>query len=879
MEKRYNPKLVEKKWEKFWEEKRYFSPSPGKKNKTFSMVMPPPNITGVLHMGHAFNMTLQDIVARFKRMQGYEVLWIPGIDHAGIATQNVVEKELLKKGLTREKLGREEFVKRIWQWKEVYGERIFNQMKKLGISCSWEDRKFTMDEDHCRAVREVFVTLYEEGYIYKGDYIINWCPRCQTALSDIEVEYEEIQGKLYYIKYPFCDAEKECKEYLVVATTRPETMLGDVAVAVNPGDERYKKFHGKRLKLPLVGRILPLIYDDYVDPDFGSGALKVTPAHDVEDFNIGKRHNLPLINIFNKDATINENGGIYKGLDRYQCREKIIKDLKNKGYLDRIEDYTYRLGKCYRCGTVIEPYLSSQWFVRMRDLADKAIEVVKQGKIKFYPSYWERSYFDWLERIHDWCISRQIWWGHRLPVWYCEDCGKVMVMREDPANCKGCGSAKIRQDEDVLDTWFSSSLWPFSTLGWPARGKKFEKFYPTSLLCSGWDILFFWVARMIMMGLKFTGKPPFLKVHIHPLIGDEKGEKMSKSKGNVVDPLMLMEKYGTDAFRFSLVALKTESPYLRFSEERVKGYRNFANKIWNASRFVLMNLEEFNPSEETLLMEDELELADRWILSRYGRVIDEVTQNLESFNFSRSAQLIYQFIWSDFCDWYIELVKSRLRMKNRSSEIAKAILYEVLKGGLKLLHPFMPFITEEIFHRLPETGESIMISDWPKRKWKIDYQAESVMVLIMDTVIEIRSIRSEMKIPPQRKIEVRIGASNDLYREILERNSTYIVDLAGIEKLSIAQKVNRPSKCASGIVRDIDIFIPLEKIVNIDKERERLQKELQRIEQEYLWTKEKLDSDLFLKKAPPEVVEKEKRKETEFKLKLEKLKKRIEDLK
>jgi len=875
MEKRYNPKQAEEKWEKFWEKKGYFSPHSGKKRKVFSMVMPPPNITGALHMGHAFNLTLQDIVARFKRMQGYEVLWVPGIDHAGIATQNVVERQLHREGLTREKIGREKFIERVWQWKERYGERIFNQMKKLGISCSWEDKAFTMDNAHSEAVRHVFVTLYEEGYIYRGSYIINWCPRCQTALSDIEVEYEEVKGKLYYIRYPFVNSKN--KDYLVVATTRPETMLGDTAVAVNPNDERYKKFKGKSLLLPLVKRVLPLIFDEYVDPDFGTGVLKVTPAHDLEDFSIGKRHNLPVINIFNKDATINENGGVYQGLDRYKCREAIIKDLKKEGYLEKVEDYIYRLGRCYRCDTPIEPYLSSQWFVKMKDLAKDAIEVVRKGKIKFYPSYWERSYFDWLERIHDWCISRQIWWGHRLPVWYCKECGEVIVSRIEPTTCTKCGSSKLKQDEDVLDTWFSSSLWPFTTLGWPKGGEKFKKFYPTSLLCSSWDILFFWIARMIMMGIKFTGKVPFYKVHIHPLVGDEKGEKMSKSKENVVDPLDIIEKYGTDALRFSLIALKTETPYIRFSEERVKGYRNFANKVWNASRFVLMNLADFYPSKVSFGKED-LELCDRWILSHYRKTIGEVTEKLEEFQFPQAAQTLYQFIWTDFCDWYLELVKSRLKKESKSRRVAQFVLYKVLKGTLKLLHPFMPFLTEEIFQRLPEREESIMISDWPEEEKIEDEEAEREMALIMQVIIEARTIRSEMRIPPQSKIELLLRTSNSESLEILRENSSYIIDLVNTQKLVIDPGIEKPKVCASGMVKDIDIFVPLEKLIEVAKEKNRLAKELEKIKGELARCEKKLFSSEFLKKAPHEVVEKEKKKKIELKLRFEKLRKRLEDI-
>lgn len=877
MEKRYNPKLAEEKWGSGWEDKGYFSPHPGKKRKTFSMVMPPPNITGLLHMGHALNITLQDILARFKRMQGYEVLWIPGIDHAGIATQNVVEKNLQKKGLNRKNLGRQEFINRIWQWKEQYGERIFHQMRKFGVSCSWKDKAFTMDKTHSTAVREVFVTLYEQGYIYKGDYIINWCPSCQTALSDIEVEHEDFAGKIYYIRYPFADCKEKDKKYITIATTRPESLLGDTAVAVNPEDKRYEELKRKTLILPLVGRVLPLIFDEYVDPDFGTGALKITPAHDLEDFSIGKRHNLPLINIFNKDATVNERGGVYQGLDRYTCREAVLQDLKEGDYLEKVEDYVYRLGRCYRCGAVVEPFLSTQWFVKTKNLARDAIKAVEEEKIKFYPEYWRKNYFGWLEKIHDWCISRQIWWGHRLPVWYCQDCGQVIVSREDPTSCQRCSSSNLKQEEDVLDTWFSSSLWPFSTLGWPGKEEKFKKFYPTSCLCSGWDILFFWVARMIMMGVKFTHTVPFHKVHIHPLIGDEKGEKMSKSKGNVVNPLDMTEKYGTDAFRFSLVALKTETPYLRFSPARVKGYRNFANKIWNVSRFVLMNLDDFFSFRDTILPE-KLQLCDRWILSRYRKTAGEVTSHLKNFQFPQAAQTIYQFIWQEFCDWYVELAKSRLREKSEERKVAQGILYQVLKGSLKILHPFMPFITEDLFQRLPETKGSIMISDWPEEERAKDKEAEEKMSFLMEVITEIRTIRAEMKIPPQKKIEVLLRSRNSEHLRILKENSSYIVDLVHPENLSIASNLEKPKICASGIIRDTDIFIPLEKVVKIDKEKERMYKNLKEIEGELERAQKKIASPQFLQKAPPEVVAKEKKKRMQLAAKLDKLKKRLKDL-
>jgi len=879
MKKRYEPEEIEKKWRNFWEKKGYFSPNLKKGKPTFSMVMPPPNITGVLHMGHAFNNTLQDIVARFKRMQGYDVLWVPGIDHAGIATQNVVERSLSKEGLSRQKLGREEFRKRIWEWKERYGERIFSQLRDLGVSCSWRDKAFTMDEGHSLAVKEVFIRLYEEGYIYRGNYIINWCPKCETALSDIEVEYEEKKGKLYYIRYPF--KGKENKDYIVVATTRPETMLGDTAIAVNPEDERYKNLKGEKLILPLVGREIPLIYDDYVDPEFGTGALKVTPAHDPNDFLIGKKHNLSLVNVLNKDGTINENGGEYQGLDRYECRRRLLKDLKDKGFLEKMEDYVYRLGHCYRCGTPVEPYLSLQWFIKMGDLAREAKRVVKEGKIEFFPPFWKKNYFQWLENIHDWCISRQIWWGHSLPVWHCEDCEKVTTSKDKPDKCSHCGSRRIKQDENVLDTWFSSSLWPFSSLGWPKGGEKFERFYPTSLLCSGWDILFFWVSRMIMMSLKFTGKVPFYKVYIHPLIGDEKGEKMSKSKGNVVDPLQMMRKYGTDAFRFSLIALKTDSPYIRFSEDRVRGYRNFANKIWNASRFILMNVDDFTPQKK-LKVSKSLELCDRWILSRYHLLVERVTSDLENFKFSEAANLLYRFIWGELCDWYIELVKPRLLREkgSRSRYSAQWILYYVLKGTLKLLHPFMPFITEEVYQRLPkdeEDEESIMISSWPKPEGERDEEVEDKMRLLMKVIQEVRTIRSEMGISPQKRIDLHLKATGEDL-SLLKKNKSYICNLTRADRLIIGEDVARPSHSVSSIVEEIEIFVPLKGLLDLSREKIRLKRILEELKEELATAERRLSNPEFLRKAPAEVIEKEKEGKRGIKMKMERFKKRLEEI-
>ncbi len=884
MEKRYNPGTVEKKWEKHWEDKDYFSPQEGKEKSVFSMVMPPPNVTGILHMGHAFNSTLQDIVVRFKRLQGYEVLWIPGIDHAGIATQNVVEKQLAREGLDRDKLGREKFVEKVWQWKEKYGERIFAQLKSLGVSCSWKDKSFTMDTHHYQAVCEAFVRLYQQGYIYRGNYIINWCPRCQTALSDIEVEHTELKGKLHYIRYPFKINKKspqdKTQKFLVVATTRPETMLGDTAVAVNPQDKRFKNMKGKILILPLVGREIPLIYDDHVDPKFGTGALKVTPAHSYDDFLISQRHNLAVINILNRDATINENGGKYQGLAIYEVRDRVLNDLKIQGYIEKVEDYTYRVGHCYRCGTPIEPYLSRQWFIKMKDLAREAIRAVKRREIKFTPSYWGKSYFNWLENIHDWCISRQIWWGHQIPVWYCRGCEEIIVSTSIPIECPQCSSTELKQEKDVLDTWFSSSLWPFSTLGWPNGDEKFNRFYPTSLLCSGWDILFFWVARMVMMGLKFTEKVPFHQVYIHPLIGDEGGEKMSKSRGNVVDPLKMMEKYGTDAFRFSLVALKTETPYLRFSEDRVKGYRNFANKIWNASRFCLMNLKDFVPSGELEDLELK-DLCDRWIVSCFSKTVREVTEQLERFEFPQAAQLLYQFIWGEFCDWYIELVKPRLEEKDASSRyVAQFILYWVLRGTLKLLHPFMPFITEEIYQLLPEKREekeSIMVSSWPE--WgKEDVQAEEEMEFLMQIISEIRGIKSGVGIPPQTRVDPFIKDPHDENLVILRENSSYIKNLVKANQLFIGKDISRPELSASSVVGSTEIFLPLKGLVKIKEERQRLKINLKKVNEQVGHVSKKLSSLDFLKKAPPEIVKKEKKRRKELELSREKLSRWLEEI-
>ncbi len=857
MEKVYNPEKVEDKWYKYWEDNNLFRAEVRRDKEPFSIVIPPPNVTGSLHIGHALVNTLQDVIVRFKRMQGYETLWLPGTDHAGIATQNVVEREIAKEGLTRHELGREEFIKRVWEWKEKYGNNIINQLKKLGASCDWSRERFTLDEKLSRAVREVFVTLYNEGLIYKDDYIINWCPRCQTALSDLEVEHKEVNGKLYYIKYPV----KGEDDYLIIATTRPETMLGDVAIAVNPKDERYKKYKGKTVILPIVERELPIIEDEYVDMEFGTGALKITPYHDPNDYEVAKRHNLPGINIFNIDATINENGGKFKGLTREEAREKIVEELKEKGLLVKIEDHVHSVGHCYRCHTAIEPYLSSQWFVKIKPLAEPAIEAVRDERITFTPKRWEKIYFDWMENIRDWCISRQIWWGHRIPVWYCNDCGTYSASVEDLHACPKCGSTNIVQEEDVLDTWFSSALWPFSTLGWPDKTEDLDYFYPTSLLVTGFDIIFFWVARMIMMGLKFMGDVPFRKVFVNPLVGDEEGKKMSKTKGNVVDPLVIIEKYGADALRYTLASLTTDVNYIKLSETKIEAARNFANKIWNASRFIITNFEDFSPYEYEI-GEFELSLADRWILSRINKVIKEVTESLEKFAYSDAALALYDFFWREFCDWFIEISKVDLYGDDKKAkDKTRKILHYVLESSLKLLHPYMPFITEEIWQRLPHRGKSIMVSEWPRAEEKyFDDRAENAMSKVQELVRVIRNLKAEMNIPIQKRTDIIINVVTDEDALQLIKESLPYLELARVGKVEIVyKKEERPKLSSIGVTRDAEVYMPLAGLIDVEKERERLGKELFKVDKELERTRKKLDNPNFVNRAKPEVVDKEKR--------------------
>ncbi len=858
----YDPKSVEDRWYRLWEEEGHFHAVESDGKKPYSIVIPPPNVTGNLHMGHALNNTLQDILIRWKRMQGYSAMWMPGMDHAGIATQNVVERLLKDEGKTKNDLGREAFVKRVWEWKEHSGGQIQRQLRRLGCSLDWQRERFTLDEGLSRAVRKVFVELYNEGLIYQGYRIINWCPRCETALSDIETEYRDLKGKLYHIKYPI----KGTSDFIVVATTRPETMLGDTAVAMNPDDDRYRHLAGKTLILPLMNREIPMIADSFVGIEFGTGLVKVTPAHDPNDFEMGKRHNLPEINILDEKAFINENGGAYKGLSRYEARERVVEDLKEQGLLVKIEDHDHAVGHCYRCGTVVEPYLSKQWFVKIQPLADEAIRAVKDGSIRFVPKNWEKTYFEWMYNIRDWCISRQLWWGHRIPAFYCADCGEMMVTMEDPASCAKCGSKNIRQDEDVLDTWFSSALWPFSTMGWPDITQSLKKYYPTSVLVTGFDIIFFWVARMIMMGLKFMKDIPFQDVYIHALVRDEHGHKMSKSRGNVIDPLIMMDQYGTDAFRFTLAIFAAQGRDIILSEKRIEGYRAFTNKIWNATRFILMNLgDDFKPRE---ISAGELEHFDRWMLHRLNTAISEVSTALTEYRFNEAAHAIYDFWWHEFCDWYLELTKTRIYAKDApaSSASAKQVLYHVLVTGLKLLHPFMPFITEEIWDRIKQPGEGHLINAaWPQVEAGFTFKEEADdAALFQDIVYRIRNVRGEMNLPPDKKANVVFKTSNGRVKAIIERESAHIRALAKVESITVDPAYAPDKTDASAILPDLEIYLPLKGLIDVEKERARLQKEIDRVKGELERVDAKLGSASFVEKAPAQVVEKEKKKREEL---------------
>jgi len=871
----YDPADVESKWYSFWEERGYFHADPESDKPTFSQVIPPPNVTGALHMGHALNNGLQDIIARRRRMQGYEVLWMPGTDHAGIATQNVVERQLEAEGTDRHDMGREKFVERVWEWKQTYGDRIITQLKSLGCSCDWERTRFTMDEGCSLAVRTVFKELYDEGLIYRGKYIINWCIRCQTALSDIEVEHEDKTGHLWHIRYPFADGSG----YLVVATTRPETMLGDTAVAVNPSDTRFAEVVGRALILPLVDRRIPVITDKFVDPEFGTGAVKVTPAHDPNDFDIGLRHSLEQVNILNTDGTINENGGKYAGMDRYEARDAVVADLKEQGLLEKIEEHEHAVGHCYRCHTEVEPYLSTQWFVKMEPLARPAIEAVREGRTRFTPERWEKMYFDWMENIRDWCISRQLWWGHQIPVWYCDGCGEKIVEIETPRKCV-CGSTDLRQDPDVLDTWFSSGLWPFSTMGWPERTRTLEVFYPTSVLTTAFDIIFFWVARMMMLGLRFMGDVPFRDVFVTALVRDYEGKKMSKSSGNVIDPLDVIPVYGTDALRFTLASIAVPGRDINLSEERIEGNRNFVNKIWNASRLVMMNLEGFEPMDGRQPVDLDLDLVDRWITSRLSAAIERADEGMEVFNFSVAGKALYQFFWGDFCDWYLELAKLRLYKGDTSEKLAAQwVSYRVLECSLRLLHPFMPFVTEELWQRLPGHGESLMKAEWPSSSdFARDESAEREMEMIQALTFGIRSARSEHAIPPGGKVDAVLVCSPEV-RAVLEGHSHYAETLAGLGSLTFSDEPPGQGYGMRVVLEGAEAYLSYERGIDAGEEIDRLARRLAKVETDLERCVTKLASDGFVAKAPPEVVEKEREKERELLGTRSKLNAQIEALK
>ncbi|WP_346704404.1 valine--tRNA ligase [uncultured Agathobaculum sp.] len=864
--KTYDPKAVEDKLYSFWNDSGFFHAEVNPDKKPYTIVIPPPNVTGQLHMGHAFDETLQDILIRTKRMQGYEALWMPGTDHAGIATQIKVEENLRKEeGLTRYDLGREKFLERVWDWKHQYGNRIISQLKKLGSSCDWERERFTMDEGCSKAVREVFVNLYNKGLIYKGHRIINWCPHCTTALSDAEVEYETQPGKLWHIRYPLADGSGE----LVVATTRPETFMGDTGVAVNPNDERYKHLIGKTCILPIMNREIPIFGDEYVDMEFGTGCVKVTPCHDPNDFEMGQRHNLEQILVFNEDATVNENGGKYEGMDRYECRKAVIKDLEEGGYLVKIEDHEHNVGTCYRCGTTVEPMTSAQWFVKMAPLAKPAMDVVTEGKTKFVPDRFSKTYLRWMENVHDWCISRQLWWGHRIPAFYCDDCGEMTVSKEDIHVCPKCGSKNVRQEEDVLDTWFSSALWPFSTLGWPEKTKELEYFYPTSTLVTGYDIIFFWVARMIFSGVEHMGQTPFDTVYIHGLVRDAQGRKMSKSLGNGIDPLEIIDQYGADALRFTLATGNSPGNDMRFSDERVQASRNFCNKIWNASRFIQMNLTI--GKDKAAQLPETLTLEDKWIVSKFNTLVAEVTRNIDQYELGLAAAKLNDFIWDNFCDWYIEIAKTRLQA---GDENVQKVLCYVLSGAMQLLHPFMPFITETIWQALPHEGPSVMVSKWPEYDEKLHFAAEEAqMETLMDAVRAIRNRRSEMNVPPSKKAKVLI---------LTEKKDTFAAGEGFFPKLAYASGIELidavpadAAKMASVVTGDAQLYMPMGDLIDFAAERARLEKEKAKVEDDIEFVMKKLNNPKFVDKAPEKVVAVEREKAEKLREHLAKLEESI----
>ena len=865
----YEPQKVEKKIYDFWMQGGWFKGVIDPEKKPFSIVMPPPNVTGQLHMGHAMDSTLQDILTRYKRMQGYAALWLPGVDHAGIATQIKVEEVLRKEeGLTRYDLGREKFLDRVWQWKQQYGDRIVEQQKSMGVSCDWERSRFTMDDTCAKAVRETFCDLYEKGLIYKGSRIINWCPHCRTALSDAEVEYKDMPGHFWHIRYPIEDSDEE----FIIATTRPETMLGDSGVAVNPADERYIHLVGKNAILPLVGRKLPIVADDYVELGFGTGAVKMTPCHDPNDYEVGLRHNLEQIQVIDEDAKIC-GGYKYDGMDRYEARKAIVADLEEQGYLVKVEPYSHNVGTCYRCGTVVEPLTSPQWFVKMAPLAKKAIEVVKDGRIKFVPERFSKTYLNWMENVHDWCISRQLWWGHQIPAWYCDDCGHITVSREDACQCEKCGSRNIHREEDVLDTWFSSALWPFSTMGWPDKTKELDYWYPTTVMVTGYDIIFFWVARMIFSGMEQMDKEPFKTVFIHGLVRDSLGRKMSKSLGNGIDPLEIVDKYGADALRYNLITGNSPGNDMRFYVEKCEAMRNFCNKLWNASRFVMMYL-TIDKNE----LPEKLEIEDKWILSKLNDTVKEVCENMDSFELGVAAGKIYDFIWDSFCDWYIELTKPRLNGEDEESKLsAQKVLLYVLTEILKLVHPFMPFISEEIWQALPHEGEALMVERYPEFKQELSFpEDEQSFEMVMTAIKAVRARRSDMNVPPSRKAHLIIATDK---KTAFEAGISYICKLAYASEVSVVDAAPESTAGMVSVVTDnARMFMPMAELVDLEKERMRIEKELQNAEKQLQAQIGKLSNQNFVTRAPEAVVNAEREKKAKLEALIENLKLSLENL-
>ncbi|GKX27999.1 valine--tRNA ligase [Vallitalea longa] len=874
LDKTYDPSKVEGKLYSKWMDKKYFHAEVDKTKDPFSIVIPPPNITGQLHMGHALDNTMQDILIRFKRMQGYSTLWQPGTDHASIATEVKIVKKMAEEGITKEDIGRDKFLEKAWQWKEEYGGVIVDQLKKLGSSCDWDRERFTLDDGLSKAVEEVFIKYYNKGYIYKGSKLVNWCPVCQTTISEAEVEHEEKSGHFWHIKYPIVGTE----DFVEIATTRPETMLGDTAVAVHPDDERYQDLIGKKVILPLVNKEIPIVADKYVDMEFGTGVVKITPAHDPNDFEVGLRHNLAQINVMNDDGSINENGGKYQGLDRYEARKQMVKDLDEQGLLVKVKDHTHSVGMHDRCKSVIEPMIKQQWFVKMEELAKPAIRALKSGELKFVPERYGKIYLHWLENIRDWCISRQLWWGHRIPAYYCEDCGEIIVSKEAPTKCTKCSGTNIHQDEDTLDTWFSSALWPFSTLGWPENTDELKYFFPTNVLVTGYDIIFFWVVRMVFSSMEFMGQVPFDTVLIHGLVRDSQGRKMSKSLGNGIDPLKVIEQYGSDALRLTLMTGNAPGNDMRYYDEKVEASRNFANKIWNASRFILMNLENIEEREVAI---DELTPADRWILSKANTLVKDVTENMEKYELGIAVAKLYDFIWEEFCDWYIEMVKPRLYNDDDDTKAAALwTLKKVLITSLKLLHPYMPFITEEIFTFIQDKEESIMVSDWPEYKEEYNFQTEETEIeLIKQAVRSIRNVRAQMNVPPSKKAKVFVVSEKEEIRNTFEKGKVFFQTLAYANEVLIqADKENIADDAVSTVIEGATIFMPFAELVDIEKEIERLKAEEKKLQSELDRVNKKLANEKFISKAPEKVVNEEKAKLEKYSSMMKQVKERLSNL-